>query len=816
MNMYSKKTSYEQYQEFIEQVADNFLKALEKDNLKWTKSWSAGEIQADRPHNPLSGKPYRGFNSLVLDLEKEEKGYNSHVWLTYNQIQELGGRIEKGTKSTAICYYNNYKTVEKTDQESGEITKEVIKLEKPIFKKYNVFNLAQTKGIDYDKIQQLQERGMELRDFNNNEICEAILSNVDVPIEHHLGSDRAYYSPNDDKIHLPAREQFKSDESYYSVAFHELGHATGHEKRLNRDLSGTFGTESYAREELRAELYSYLQAKELGIAYDLENHQSYVKSWTKNLQDNKYEMIEAVSDAMKIVRYVNDKYIDQENVKAIELQQKKESNEVDLKLGVEIQNAINRSFTKSKQNVDQEQKLKDWELLKENKTLAIGVLKTWHNESLEYIKDKSHPEAYIELSEDEIKELNNEKLDIEGYKQVWESLEKEKGELSTLQTKTNQPQQQQKQYDINYVEIPLHELLQRAGFNIVREGTTQHYVRMKDGTDTIVVQRGKNDGNYLYWNTDRSKKDNSGLVDAKGKVIGDTGTVFTFCKIRGINVHELVRNADLKDIKHTLEIPNSQSYNPQVTDTFMSLKLYNETKNNSLTTIRGISPSIIKNFNKSIRVDDYGNVVFPSFTMEGVNHQTETINIQKTPTITLSGLNKKLLLKPITHDRNGVAYDKPINSLDQGKSGLTYFKKDEADQLKITTAIASENAIDSMSYAELKKIDLDKTLIVSFNGSMKENAIETFERVMKVYPKIDKVIGAYDNDKQGYEYDLKTKEILSKVNKDNDRSIYYEIDKSSLKDWNEQLIDQKKDFMKLPSINRNHTREKEGELAHEK
>ena len=67
--------------------------------------------------------------------------------------------------------------------------------------------------------------------------AEAVLADYSarahVPIIHEKG-DRAYYSPARDEIHLPLRDQFIHAAEYYSTAFHESVHSTGHEKRLNR------------------------------------------------------------------------------------------------------------------------------------------------------------------------------------------------------------------------------------------------------------------------------------------------------------------------------------------------------------------------------------------------------------------------------------------------------------------------------------------------------------------------------------------------------------------------------------------------------
>ena len=90
-------------------------------------------------------------------------------------------------------------------------------------------------------------------------------------IRHHAG-DGAYYAPAIDAIHMPNRERFHDAAGYYATALHELGHWTGHETRLARDLSNPFGSEGYAREELRAEIASMILGDELGIGHDPGQH----------------------------------------------------------------------------------------------------------------------------------------------------------------------------------------------------------------------------------------------------------------------------------------------------------------------------------------------------------------------------------------------------------------------------------------------------------------------------------------------------------------------------------------------------------------
>lgn len=120
-------------------------------------------------------------------------------------------------------------------------------------------------------------------------------------------SDEAFYRRRTDEIHLPSKEAFTSLNGYYSTAFHEVGHSTGNEKRLNRDLSGEFGSESYAIEELRAEIASIFLEQDLGIeAGDsrLQNNAAYIQSWKEKIKEEPNALFAAIADADKISKYI--------------------------------------------------------------------------------------------------------------------------------------------------------------------------------------------------------------------------------------------------------------------------------------------------------------------------------------------------------------------------------------------------------------------------------------------------------------------------------------------------------------------------------
>jgi antirestriction protein ArdC len=59
------------------------------------------------------------------------------------------------------------------------------------------------------------------------------------------GGDQAYYSLAHDAISMPDRHRFETQAGLYSVLMYEVGHWSGHSKRLHRDLAGAEGTPEY-------------------------------------------------------------------------------------------------------------------------------------------------------------------------------------------------------------------------------------------------------------------------------------------------------------------------------------------------------------------------------------------------------------------------------------------------------------------------------------------------------------------------------------------------------------------------------------------
>ncbi|MBR6705244.1 MAG: hypothetical protein IKI84_01005 [Clostridia bacterium] len=124
-----------------------------------------------------------------------------------------------------------------------------------------------------------------------------------VTLEHEEG-DRAFYQPSTDRIVVPTMAQFTESAEYYSTCFHELTHSTGHMKRLARlDTTANFGSESYSKEELVAELGSAALVNHCGMetASSFHNSAAYVANWLTALKNDKRLIVSAASKAQKAV-----------------------------------------------------------------------------------------------------------------------------------------------------------------------------------------------------------------------------------------------------------------------------------------------------------------------------------------------------------------------------------------------------------------------------------------------------------------------------------------------------------------------------------
>ena len=287
--------------EFAAEAAERLIDKLKRGVAPFQKGWDT-PTQADRPpYNPVSGTRYRGLNSIVLRMEAEERGYSDPRWMTFQHAKKIDAHVRKGEHGTRIEFWAPVKPKPaETGKDSAEPPDES-KTRFALVRTYKVFNAEQIENLR--PLEPAQPQQWEV-----SERAERLLEASGANIEHR-GGDRAFYRLGDDKIVLPRQEQFRSPEAYYSTAMHELGHWTGHKDRLDREtlqkgLKDGFGSENYAKEELRAEMTSMTVNGTLRLPHDPERHASYVGAWIKALKDDPDELRHAARDAGAAADYI--------------------------------------------------------------------------------------------------------------------------------------------------------------------------------------------------------------------------------------------------------------------------------------------------------------------------------------------------------------------------------------------------------------------------------------------------------------------------------------------------------------------------------
>lgn len=276
----------------LEKLQGKVIELVLNNNAPWTKPWGANCAKG-LPVNALTGKAYRGCNVMLL----LSTPFTSRGWMTFKQVSSIGGKVKKGARATDIFFFTTIQK-EKEDVKTGE--KVVVDI--PCLKNFKVFNLEQVELPEDAPLKYRPEDSTEAPIDDNGifDECEKLL-NLSVWYEDDV---KAYYVPSRDEIHLPNRRTFSSLSGFWGTAIHELSHWTGHESRLNRDMQHTFGTQKYAREELVAEVSSWLLAVTLGTPHEPQNSASYLASWVRDFKDKPRELYSAISQAQKAVDYL--------------------------------------------------------------------------------------------------------------------------------------------------------------------------------------------------------------------------------------------------------------------------------------------------------------------------------------------------------------------------------------------------------------------------------------------------------------------------------------------------------------------------------
>ena len=270
-----------------EMVTDRIIEQLEKGYIPWQKPWTGVH---DGAYNRISNKPYSLLNQMLLSKTGE--------YASFKQWTDLGGHIRKGEKAEIVTFWK-LQPIEEENEDGEKVIKQI-----PLLRYYNVFHISQVEGvepksIELNELQPIEEAERIKTEYMKREHIK-ILEKV---------TDKAFYSPSLDYIQVSCKEQYQNIEEFYSTLFHEITHSTGHKTRLDRleaSNKAHFGTESYSKEELVAEIGSATLINKLGIesSKSFKNSTAYIQSWLRVLRNDKKFIVSASSKAEKAVKYI--------------------------------------------------------------------------------------------------------------------------------------------------------------------------------------------------------------------------------------------------------------------------------------------------------------------------------------------------------------------------------------------------------------------------------------------------------------------------------------------------------------------------------
>lgn len=331
----AKKKMSEGLENALQKLVDRLVERMEdaSQSLEWNKPWIQTGGGFGLPRN-ISGSPYMGMNAFLLSLHAAENGYKMPIYMTHLQAKKEKVHILPGSKSVPVFKWGKnikdkegkFVSEEDYHKMSEEQQKECTVY--PYLRHFNEFNIDQTNYKEkypekYEKLlSNFVDPDRNKADTNgmyNNEALNKVIEEKDgwiCPIVLDP-SEGAAYSPGFNSIHIPpkenyrlhegnAEETFKDGQEYYSTALHEMAHSTGHESVLKRDgivkFDG-FGSPSYAKEELVAELTAAMVSSTLGFDKRItENSAAYLKGWAAALRKEPKYIISVMSDVNKASR----------------------------------------------------------------------------------------------------------------------------------------------------------------------------------------------------------------------------------------------------------------------------------------------------------------------------------------------------------------------------------------------------------------------------------------------------------------------------------------------------------------------------------
>ena len=476
---YSRETQKEKRAEDVNKIAGYFIKAIETNTAPWMKPWKANEYIDD--FNPVTKTTYSGINSVILPFIRETEFHSSDPrWYTFNNAKEQNFMVKKGAKATPIVFYGTVPIGKDgkalaVDEEGNPIG-EAVRFRSTL-RFYKVFHASQLGVPQFDKdgnlqrdktgtvistpIEPFEQPKIETIDFKPITSAEKVLQQSGARI-YHDQSDKSFYTPVNDSIHLCPKENYINETLYYGTALHELTHWTGAESRLNRDLKHYSVSETArAREELIAEIGSYALCKDLKLDFNPQNSAAYVQSWCEILRDKPDEIMKATHAALEAKEYIQGSEHRMERVQSIRNNVQGENN---------MERGIQTNGRKSVHEVGKE----IWSLTNFSEGNIYGNdFETWYRECFPYTIHKAADNAtekilkgdrrykdgsFIEMEAWEAKDGKPHTFffDKEHFAEYYDERQKKQAELQSAPRffQEEAPTKKQTEFDFSGKELP--------------------------------------------------------------------------------------------------------------------------------------------------------------------------------------------------------------------------------------------------------------------------------------------------------------------------------------------------------------------------
>ncbi|WP_342724145.1 zincin-like metallopeptidase domain-containing protein [Bradyrhizobium sp. B097] len=293
---YLQRRTGEDRTSLYDEITSKIIRELEAGRVPWVQPWgtSAANASLAMPKSATTGRQYSGINVLILWGAATERGFTGQSWLTFRQALSLGGHVRKGERGTTVVYADRFVPAEEKRRasETGDEAQAI-----PFLKRFTVFNTDQCDNLPPEVAMTAPPPPPGLIEPRVEKLIKA------TGINFRIGGNRACYVPAEDYVQVPPPQAYFEPINWHRTALHELAHASGHPSRLNRDLSGSYGTRKYAFEELVAEISSAFSCASLGIAPTVR-HADYIGCWLDVLREDNRAIVRAASQASKVADYL--------------------------------------------------------------------------------------------------------------------------------------------------------------------------------------------------------------------------------------------------------------------------------------------------------------------------------------------------------------------------------------------------------------------------------------------------------------------------------------------------------------------------------